>query len=95
MTPREASEILHLWLAWNPGRVLDNHAYSDFVFDVVHRHTALEQVGVFEVLDVAVNAEAWAAYGKVPASAAGTAASKPAEDSTRGEASATGVVEVE
>ncbi len=95
MTPREASAILRLWLAWSPNRVLDNHAYSDFVFDVVHRHTALSHVGVFEVLDVAVNAEAWAAYGKVPASAAGATAGEPAENSTRREASTAGVVEVE
>lgn len=95
MTPREASAILRLWLAWSPDRALDNHAYSDFVFEVVYRHAALRHVGVFEVLDVAVNAEAWAAYGTLPASLGSAAASKPAEHSARREAGATGVVEVE
>ncbi len=95
MTPREASAILRLWLAWSPTRVLDNNAYHDFVFDVVHRHAALRDVGVFEVLDVAVNAEAWAAYGKVPASATGVPPGEPAEDGARRETRAAGVVEVE
>ena len=99
MTRREALAIARLWKSWAAGRTINNRTYREFVLDVVGIDPGLQRLSVFEILDAAVNGEAWEIGGAADASGRGTTRGTGASDTTEngpgGQSRTTRVVEVE